>query len=511
MVGVLAPVSAAAAAPVAAPVPRAEWRTCDGAAQCASVEVPRDYRAEDEGGPSFEIALIRVRATDRQRRIGSLFLNPGGPGASGVAMVRGLLASGALADGPFAALNRRFDLVGFDPRGVGASRPAVECLTDEEARSQFSLRLPTPAEPFDAAPIIGWAQGWVDRCLARNGGILRYLSTGNAARDLDVLRNAVGDTRLNLLAFSYGTQLGATYASLFPERPRALVLDGAVDVNTWIFRPLQATSEEAAGLERALSRFFACASRSFICAFTDDDPEVAFDHLVDRLDRQPIPGKTGDPRPVTGDTVREATALILYDRSAWALLRTALIDASEGRGALIQELADLYWGIGADGAYDHVFDRLLVISALDQRNPRRLDRYLQTGSDNYALDPHFWWGSYLDLPWGLFPVRPNGVFRGPFTVDPRAPTALVIGTTYDPATPYIWAKRLTATLGNARLLTMVGDGHTAFGGNSPCVDDAVVRYFETVTLPAPGTECRQQIRLLAGARAWRAQLRAAAR
>ena len=484
----------AAAAPALARgdgVSRAAWQPCGDGLDCATVAVPRNYGRPM--GATFEIALVRSPAAVRSQRLGSVFVNPGGPGGSGVALVRGLAENQGFEDGPFAELNRRLDVVGFDPRGVGASRPSIQCLTDQEAAAQFSLRLPTP-ETVDVPALASWAHQWIFKCLARNASVLPYVSTGNAARDLDVLRAAVGDDALTYLGYSYGTLLGATYASLFPRRTRALVLDGAIDASTWIRRPLEATREEAAAFERALNRYFACAGAGRVdCAFSDEDPEVAFDDLVDRLNRRPIAGAPGDLRPVSGDTVLLAAEVALYDRSWWALLTVALELADAGIGGPVQRLADLHWGIGTDGSYDHQLDRFLAISGLDQRHPSDLRSYLTASEDNYAMFPHFWWGSgYLDLPWGLLPTGHNGAFAGPFELRPSAPTALVVGTTFDPATPYIWARRLTAELGNARLLTMVGDGHTAFGGNSPCIDDAVVAYVENLTLPAAGTRCRQR-------------------
>lgn len=469
----------------AARTPTLNWHGCEGGFQCAIAEVPRDYSAPWKG--TLKLELTRRQATEATGRVGSVFLNPGGPGASGVALVQGSAEK-------FAALNRHFDLVGFDPRGVGRSDPSVRCLSDDEATAQFSAPFVRP-ETLDVAALRGWAAGWVDRCVARNRGILPYLSTANVARDLDLLRAAVGDPKLTYLGFSYGTLLGATYASLFPRRVRALALDGPVDADLWMNRPLQATREQVAAFERELGRFFAACARGTVCTSPGADPQAAFDRLVKQLDEHPISaGSMSDSRPVTGDTLLVATARAMDTRSRWAILAGAIARAQRGGDApLLRSFADAYWGINDKGSYDAVWDRNFVISALDQRNPDRIGAYLTAGRDANALFPYFWWSSgYSELPWGLFSIRPRGVFRGPFTMPADATPALVVGTTYDPSTPYAWARRLTRQLGNARLLTMVGDGHTAFFSSS-CVQKAVSAYLDTLGLPPADTECAQML------------------
>jgi pimeloyl-ACP methyl ester carboxylesterase len=458
------------------------WRDCGDGFQCATARVPRNYSKPARG--TFALAVIRRPAADQAERIGSIFFNPGGPGGSGVQFVR------EIATGTFSKLNRQFDLVGFDPRGVGASTPAVRCLTDAEARTQFSLPLPRPAT-LDVAALTGWASGWVARCRLRNPGILPDVTTGNTARDLNRLRAAVGDPTLNYVGYSYGTVLGATYATLFPHRVRALVLDGAVDPDVWMKRPLQATREQVAGYERALQRFFVYCARTVCSRLLGSDPEEAFDQLASSLDRHPLRARPPyDPTPVTGDTLRVAAADAMTYKE-WLVFVGALVQAMSGDGTQLRLFADRYWGIDDRGAYDGGWDRNLAISALDQLMPRGVEPYLDAGRDNFALFPRFWWASgYFDLPVGLYSVRPRGVFRGPFTVAPDAPTALVVGTKYDPATPYVWAQRLTGELGNARLLTLIGDGHTSVSDPSTCVEQAVATYLETLTLPAEGAQCR---------------------
>jgi pimeloyl-ACP methyl ester carboxylesterase len=463
-----------------------QWQACDGDFQCATATVPRDYAHPN--GPSLQLALVRHLATDPADRLGSLFVNPGGPGGSGVDLVLGEGEDG------LAPLNRRYDLVGFDPRGVGASQPAVRCLTDAEAQTQFDGPLPS----FDTTPLaqaVQWASTWDDRCVERNPGLLPYLSTANVARDLDRLRAAVGDAKLTYVGFSYGTFLGATYASMFPGHVGRFVLDGPVDPDVWVNRPLQATQEQLAGFEHELQRFFAACLREQFCRYAGaSDPETAFDDLVAQLDAHPVLPDPPDARPVTGDTALQAAAYVLDSKPLWPLLAGGLLQAQRGRGTLLRGLADLYWGTDPDLGYDGFWDRNLAISALDQRFPQRLGAYVAAARHSAAMFPHFGWASgYLELPWGLWPVRPKGVYRGPFRMPAEAPPALVVGTTYDPSTPYSWAKRLTAELGNARLLTMVGDGHTAFLNFSSCVVNLVTQYVDDGDVPAAGTRCPQDL------------------
>ncbi len=474
-----------ASAPAQAQVPTLRWSACEDGFECATARVPRDHARPD--GPSFELALIRLPAQDRARRIGSLFVNPGGPGGSGVEFVRGA------AKTSLAPLADRFDIVGFDPRGVGASRPAVDCETNPERRGPFALPLPRPTRASEAA-LLRRVRRYLSRCLAENRGFLPYLSTANVARDLDLLRRAVRDRRLSYLGYSYGTQLGATYASLFPGRARALVLDGAVDAEANLNRPLQTVQEQTQGFEVALGRFMqACAGQPEDCRFGGGDPWNAYDELLGRLDRDPVPA--GESRPVSGDDVRIATTYLLYSKQLWPVLGVALAAANAGDGELIRLVVDEFYGRREDGTYEPSTDQFVAIAGVDAVREGNADTYLRAGRESYRLFEHFWFNSgYGDLAFGLWPVAARGVFRGPFENPRSAAPALVVGTTYDPATPYIWARVLTEDLGNARLLTMRGDGHTAaFGENSACVDLAVEAYVETGRLPAPRTVCRQDV------------------
>jgi len=477
-----------AGAPAEAQVPTLRWTDCGEGFECATARVPRDHARP--GGPSLRLALIRLPAQDRARRIGSLFVNPGGPGGSGVDFVRGNAKTG------LAPLADRFDIVGFDPRGVGASRPAVDCETNPETQGPFATPLPRPT-PASERALVRRTERYLARCVAENRGFLPYLSTANVARDLDLLRRAVRDEELSYLGYSYGTQLGATYASLFPGRARALVLDGAVDAEANLNRPLQTVREQTQSFEVAFGRFMqACAAQPEVCRFGGTDPWNAYDELVGRLDRDParIPGTPRRPA-VDGDDVRIATTFLLYSKQLWPVLGIALAAADAGDGRLIRVVVDAFYGREEDGTYDKAGDQFVAIAGVDAVREGDVDTYLRAGRESYRLFEHFWFNNgYGDLPFGLWPVSPRGVFRGPFENPRRAAPALVVGTTYDPATPYIAARVLTEDLGNARLLTMRGDGHTAaFGGNSACIDAAVEAYLEAGTLPRERTVCRQEV------------------
>jgi pimeloyl-ACP methyl ester carboxylesterase len=472
----------------AAQAPVLDWQPCAEGFECATAEVPRDYTRPN--GPKLRLAVTRLTAQDQASRIGSLFVNFGGPGGTAVDLLQAI--------GPFlfADLNQRFDIVAFDPRGVGQSSPAIDCRVNQETQGLYAQPFTTPYNLSIAA----WsarAHSYVEACVRNNKpSILRSASTGNVARDLDLLRAAVGDAKLTYLGFSYGTFLGATYASLFPNNYRALVLDGAVDADRYINHATATLREQSAGYERAFDRFFqACAADQETClGFGGADPHSAFDQLVARANRNPIPAGGDDPRPVDGEDILAGAVITLYAKQNWPVLAQALAAAEAGDGTIMRMLVDFYYGRFPDGTYDAFGDRYFVLSAIEQRYPSAPRFFLEAGEHSYNLFDHTWWNTgYSELPIGIFPVQAQGAFYGPFRARSSAPTVLVVGTIYDPATPYHGAVGLVHQLGNARLLTMWGDGHTAYGGNSPCIDAAVNAYLIAGTLPAPGTICQQEV------------------
>ena len=484
----------AGVAPRALAVPEVLWHECAelggvpeadrGRFDCAEYAVPLDH--DHPGAETITIAMMRRAADDRDARIGSLFLNPGGPGASGYLMA----AAAPVFLEP--EVLRRFDVIGFDPRGVGRSTPLRCFTTQEEADGVFANVVSVPVTPEQVREAIAANRTYEQSC-GRNGGtLLDHMSTADVARDLDLVRAAVGDPALNYLGFSYGTFLGATYAALFPDRYRTMVLDGAIDADEYVNDPISSIAEQTAGFEQSLARFTeACAVDQVACSgFGGTDPYLAYDRLLAAAETAPIPADAypADPRPVTADDIRLVTTRLLYGKQLWGLLGLVLSEAADGDASFIRALVDSVFR--ADSAPG---DRQFTISASEQRYPRDdLQVYLDRGAESWASFPHFGGNSgYTEIHYALWPVRDEDAFAGPFEASASAPAPLVIGTTYDPATPYAWAERLAADLGTARLLTMEGDGHAAYGGESACIDSSTEAYLVDGALPAAGTVCRQ--------------------
>jgi pimeloyl-ACP methyl ester carboxylesterase len=455
-----------AAAPSAGAAERLRWQACDEGFECATAHVPRDYARP--GGAQIRLALIRKPASDRAHRIGSLFMNPGGPGGSGVDFLR------FAPPGAVARFSERYDLVGFDPRGVGASEPAAR-----DCAPRYGNRFVRP-ETLDRGALRAAAEEHVRRCVGANRDILPHLTTANVARDLDRLRAAVGDDRLNFLGLSYGGMIGETYTTLFPGRTGAIVLDSPVDGEVWSRRPLEASREQEASFERSLGRFARwCSLHHPGCPLGADDPIDDLDALVERLNETPASGD------VHGDAALEAIEETLYSRFGWEPLADALAAAAAGDGSVLAQL-----GAGGAGNLASAYPAYMMN---ETRFPRRFEPFLRANEHAYALSHHFWWiRGYEWAGVSLYPLRPRGVYRGPFSHSPKAPAVLVIGGTHDPAAPYIWSKRLTADLGNARLLTYRGDGHGAITDLNPCIVGNVLAYLEGNVLPPAGASCAQQ-------------------
>jgi len=328
LVSFLAALATSAPAALARSVPAGQpldWQPCEPAGfQCATATVPKVYGKPWLG--EFTLAVARLPAADQAHKIGSLFVNYGGPGAPTVAITK------AIGADLFAAFRDRFDIVAFDPRGTGETSQAIDCHVNQETLGVYSEPFPTP-ENLDVGAFLHRIATYFNACLEHNPGVFPYTATANVARDMNRLRRSVGDQRLTYLGFSYGTFLGETYAALFPQRMRALVLDGAMDPDQYINRPMGHLIAQTAAFERALGRFFqACAVHRDFCTFGGEDPWSAFDQLVEQADRHPIPAGGDDPRPVTGQDIVWAVFGPLYSKFAWPDLARALNDLAAGDG-----------------------------------------------------------------------------------------------------------------------------------------------------------------------------------
>ncbi|TMC01605.1 MAG: alpha/beta hydrolase [Chloroflexi bacterium] len=497
----LAPIQVLAATP-AVPGPALAWTDCQGGFQCATAAVPLDYARPRAG--TISLALIRLPATDQAHRIGSLFTNPGGPGASGVEFVRADAAAFP------AAIRARFDIVGFDPRGVGASAP-VRCFDSVASQQAFFGQF--GQFPVGAAQVAAYRQAYQqfdEQCAQRNAAIMAHVSTANVARDIDLLRRAVGDATLSYFGLSYGTYLGATYANLFPNRFRALVLDGVVDPIEYSTGRGDEARELPAFLrlgsdvatQQTLQSFLRqCAaagpSGCALAAGSAADPTAKLDTLLSRVQQQPIVIQTPQgPRVVTYALLVESVWQSLDVSPGWPALASTLellfqlssgvppaqaIPAPAGTVSIA--------GLGADAAYQNPREALFANNCVDTSNPGNPLAYpaiAQEASERSPLFGSLW--TYVSAPCAGWAARDAGRFDGPWNRHTARPI-LLVGTTTDPTTPYHDAVSTSHELADARLLTLDGSGHTAFLQGSTCIDRAESAYLISGTLPDRGTTC----------------------
>ena len=451
-----------------------DWQPCDNGFQCARLLVPFDYA--HPGGKRFSLPVIRLPAKDPAQRVGDLVINPGGPGGSGVQY-----ALGARSEFPSAVL-ARFDVVGFDPRGVGGSEPAVSCLTGPELDT-FLATDDMPDNAAQLATVVRQSQFFASRCEQKARALLPYVGTRNAARDLDVLRAALGQSRLTYLGKSYGTYLGTWYAQLFPHRVRALVLDGAVDPDT---TGLQSDAVQAGGFQTAFGSFAAwCRARSG-CPL-GQDAAGQLEALIVRANSRPLSQELGTGQVASGALLLNGVAAALYSKSTWPDLRAGLANAFDGDGTVLVQLANLLLERNADGTYSNLVDADTAISCVDRPWPRSLAAWraqaAAAGRAASLFGPPIVWGN---LPCAYWPVPPAPL---PTITAAGAGPILVVGTTRDPATPYRWARALAADLSSGVLLGWNGDGHTAYGEGSSCVDTIVNAYLISLKVPRSGIVC----------------------
>ncbi|MFG2713626.1 alpha/beta hydrolase [Streptomyces goshikiensis] len=457
------------------------WRDCGVPGfQCATLKAPLDY-AKPGSGQDIDIAVSRRQASGPGKRLGSLVVNPGGPGGSGIGYLQAYAGIGYPT-----AVRAQYDMVSFDPRGVDRSSP-VECLTGSEM-DEFTQVDQTPDDPAERAKLVEAFKKFAAGCEENSPKILPHVSTVDAARDMDVLRSALGDKKLSYVGASYGTFLGATYAELFPGRVGRLVLDGAMDPS----RPaLELNRDQTAGFETAFTSFAKDCAKQPDCPLGKGSPQEVAQRLKEffrKVDAQPVP--SGDPaRPLGESLATTGVIAALYDESAWPQLREALTGAMNGDGSGLLGLADSYYERDADGKYANLMFANAAVNCIDQpaafSGPAAVDKALPSFE---KASPVFGAGlAWASLNCGYWPVKATGEARA--LAAKGAPPIVVVGTLRDPATPYKWAQALAGQLESGTLLTYDGDGHTAYGRGSECVDTAINRYLLEGKPPAAGKKC----------------------
>jgi pimeloyl-ACP methyl ester carboxylesterase len=446
--------------------------------ECATLPVPLDPANSD--GETIELAVARSESTgSEQERIGSLVLNPGGPGGSGIEFLTN--AAAAFPE----SLTDRFDLVSFDPRGVGESTP-VRCIDDATKDEQLTgdLSPDTDAE-LDAA--LEDQEEFLDGCRENSGALLEHMSTADVAADMDVLREALGDDQLTYLGYSYGTSIGAVYATLFPDNVRAMVLDGSVSPSASEEQQLLA---QARGFERTFDNFVASCDAEPECALAPD-AAGAVAAARQQLETSPVEVETESGTRVLGpDLFDLAVATALYDTTLWGSLAASIADLDDGGASTLLSLVDRQTGRQPDGSYDNSSDAQTMVACADSPERPTVDE--ATESARRILDAAPTFGgitAFGALGCAGWPLAANPL---PEITGADAPTVLVVGTVGDPATPYEWSEEMTAALESAVLLTYEGDGHTAFLRGGPCIEDAVVEYLVDLVVPPAGTRCPAQ-------------------
>lgn len=454
-------------------VPRLEWSPCvaDSKISCARLPVPFDYADPSKG--SFSLKIVKRPANTQATKIGSMLVNPGGPGFGGSFLAES-------AESYFSAdLLDKFDIIGWDPRGTGESTPAVDCI---DVYDTYFAVDPTPDTDAEKTALVDASRKFADECGARSGRILPFVSTNNTARDMDTIRRALREDTITYFGFSYGSELGATWATLFPSTVRAAVLDGAVDPTADY---MEAGLQQARGFEAELTKFLAKCSRTPSCPFHNSGrAEAAFDALLSKLDKRPlVVSKTRTP-------VNQSVALVgvsqaMYSATLWPDLEQALADAQKGNGAGLLALNDSYFERHSDGTYGNELEAFLAISCLDDPGPSTV-----AGVDDYLSQfkkaaPRLWpgfTGSYVCQFWPAptdSRAKITGAGAGPI---------VVVGTTGDAATPLAGTRTMAATLEDGRLVVVSANRHTGYGVNS-CVVEAVDNYLVTTEVTFSEKSC----------------------
>ncbi|MET7289065.1 alpha/beta hydrolase [Streptomyces sp. NPDC005573] len=460
------------------------WRSCGAPGfQCATMKAPLDYARPAAG--EIKLAVSFKKATGSGRPLGSLLVNPGGPGGSAVAYLQQYAGIGYPAE-----IRAHYNIVAMDPRGVARSEP-VECIDGRQMDAYTQTDL-TPDDQKETNALVDADKKFAESCGAHSARLLRHVSTVEAARDMDMLRALLGDQKLNYVGASYGTFLGATYAGLFPKRVGRMVLDGAMDPS---LDAQQLNLGQTAGFETAFQAFSKDCVRHPDCPLggKDKTPAQVGDNLkafFRKLDAHPVPAGDADGRKVGESLATIGVIAAMYDQGSWGQLREALTSAmKENDGAGLLALSDSYYERDASGSYSNLMMANAAVNCLDlppaYTGPEGVRKALPAfRKASPVFGDSLAWAT---LNCSYWPVKATGE---PHRIEAKgAAPIVVVGTTRDPATPYPWAQSLARQLSSGRLLTYVGDGHTAYGRGSACIDTAIDAYLLHDTPPPSGKRC----------------------
>ena len=444
------------------------WHDCGDGHQCGTLEVPVDHTKPD--GKQLQLALVRIPATDPTSRIGPLLVNPGGPGGSGIDLAENNLWS--------PTITRHFDIIGFDPRGVGASTPLACNDTLEE---MYSVD-PDPRTPAAVAELEKVSKTFVDGCTEKYRDLLPHMGTRDVAADMDDIRVGLGVDKISYLGYSYGTSIGQVYADLFPGHIRAMVLDGVVRLG----QPgIEASRDQGVAFDDVLESFFTSCKAKAPCPF-GADPAKSFLAIEAKVRARALDTSDGGRKLTIGE-FHLGVGQALYAEFLWPSLVRGLADAAKGDGSVILDLADQYLGRKPDGTYENQSEAYFAVSCLDWSWPNEPQAYLDAGRAVAKTSPYLAEGIMTDyIRCAYWPTPPQ-----PLT-PPKAkgsPLIVVVSTTDDPATPYANGVDLAKLLPDAALITKVGSTHTAYGQGSSCVDDAVNAYLVSLKRPSSGLRC----------------------
>ena len=440
------------------------WKNCDASSaelKCARFSVPYDYKNVSKG--SFSLKLVKRPASDPKRRIGSMLVNPGGPGFGGTYLAENALSyfSAELLD--------RFDIVAWDPRGTGESTPFVDCVDDYD---KYFTTDPTPENDEQRQALIDASKTFSEECGKKNEEFLPYISTNNTVRDMDKIRSALGEEKITYFGFSYGSELGATWATMFPSTVRAAVLDGAADPEADY---MEGGLQQAVGFEKQLTIFLSRCSADPDCAFHNNGKaEEAFDALMIKVDKDPIV-VTKNRAAVNQAVAYTAVSQAMYSSSMWSQLETALRDAQLGKGFGLLELYDSYYQRKSDGTYGNELEAFNAILCVDDPGPMTIEE-----TDSYLTAfkkaaPRLWPGFTGGYGCVFWPAKPDPRIK---ITGKGAGPVVVVGTTGDAATPLESSRKMATALEDGRLIVVTADRHTGYGEND-CVTSAVDNYLFT--------------------------------